>query len=134
MVSKRFDELVGLLLDDEISQEQMEELTTLVSKDDELLGELREQLRADDRLSQYEEQLRGGDAFMKSLAMRVDASGDTDDFVGRVVQLADNRSGDTAQSNQGCPSLSYRGQLASSGNRGDGGRLGSNRGDLVSKQ
>ncbi|HUT10092.1 MAG TPA: LamG-like jellyroll fold domain-containing protein [Thermoguttaceae bacterium] len=88
MSQSRFEELLSLLLDDDVSAEQMDELTQLVSADEELLTQLRQHLLMSDRLSQYEDDLRSDDRFMDAVQVRVRAAEDSSRFVAQVVASA----------------------------------------------
>ena len=66
MNRERFDELLGLLLDEEISLEQLEELTQLISEDTDCLQELNRQLVAADYLSQHENGQRSAEVLVDS--------------------------------------------------------------------
>ncbi|MFG0254951.1 MAG: LamG-like jellyroll fold domain-containing protein [Rhodopirellula sp. JB053] len=88
METNRFTELLGLFLDDEISQEQLDELTLLVSQDTKKLDLLRDHLLMSDRLSQFEDDLRSGDRFLNAWQTRLQAADDTSGFVAKVVASA----------------------------------------------
>ena len=88
MSQGRFEELLSLLLDDDVSAEQMDELTQIVSADEELLTQLRQHLLMSDRLSQYEDGLRSDDRFMDAVQVRIHAVEDSSQFVARVVASA----------------------------------------------
>ena len=74
MNKERFEELVGLLLDGEISGEELNELSGMVEEDPALLEELRRQLITADQLEQYEDEQRAADAFIKGLETRIEAT------------------------------------------------------------
>ena len=88
MPQDRFEELLSLLLDDDVTAEQMDELTQIVSADEELLTQLRQHLLMSDRLSQYEDDLRSDDRFMDAVQVRIHAAEDSSQFVARVVASA----------------------------------------------
>ena len=88
MSQNRFEELLSLLLDDDVTAEQMDELTQIVSADEELLTQLRQHLLMSDRLSQYEDDLRSDDRFMDAVQVRIHAAEDSSQFVARVVASA----------------------------------------------
>ncbi|TWU44238.1 FecR protein [Novipirellula aureliae] len=88
MSKNRFDELLHLLLDDDITAAQMDELTEIVSDDRELLTRLRQHLSMSDRLSQYEDPLRNADRFMDALKVRLNANEDTGRFFEQVMASA----------------------------------------------
>lgn len=94
MSQNRFEELLGLLLDDEITEELMAELMRLVSVDDELLLQLRLHLLMSDRLSQYEDDLRSDDRFMDAVRFRVQSAEDSNAFVAQVVASAHQEASD----------------------------------------
>ena len=62
--NERFDELLGLLLDETITREGLEELAGLVAADPASLEELRRQLITADQLGQYEDERRSAEAFI----------------------------------------------------------------------
>lgn len=89
----RFNELIQLLLDDDISATQMQELTEIAASDEALLTHLQQCLLVSDRLSQYEDQLRSDTRFMDSLYVRIGADADSAEFVNQVVaSVRDNSS------------------------------------------
>ncbi len=81
----RFDELIGLLLDEEISSEQLEELKQFIAEDDDCLNELRQQLVIADHLSQYENEQRSAEAFVEGLKTRLEATEGSEKFVEQVM-------------------------------------------------
>ena len=85
MIQDRFEELLGLLLDDDMSRDQLDELVEIVAADPLKLQRLREHLTFSDRLSQYEDEMRGEDRFLSALQVRAHAAEDTEDFVSHVV-------------------------------------------------
>ena len=85
MAQNRFEELLSLLLDDDVTAEQLDELTRMVSEDDALLTQLRQHLLMSDRLSQFEDELRSGDRFIDAVQFRIHAAEDSNRFVARVV-------------------------------------------------
>lgn len=88
MSHSRFEELLSLLLDDDVTAEQIDELAQLVSADDEFLTQLRQHLLMSDRLSQYEDDLRSDARFMDAVQVRIQAAEDSGAFVARVVASA----------------------------------------------
>lgn len=96
MSQDRFEELLSLLLDDDITAEQMDELSNVVAADARLLDRVREHLLMSDRLSQYEDELRSHELFVDALAVRVAADGDTSHFVDRVVASTREQSSSAA--------------------------------------
>jgi len=88
MSENRFEELLALLVDDEITTQQIDEIVQLAATDPEKLIELRTHLNLSDRLSQYEDDLRSGQRFMDALQTRVRAAGESDDFVKKLVASA----------------------------------------------
>ena len=82
----RFEELIGLLLDEEISSEQLEELKQFIAKDADCLNELRRQLVIADHLSQYENEQRSAEAFVKGLKIRLEATESSEKFVEQVME------------------------------------------------
>ena len=91
---KRFHELLGLLLDDEISESQTRDLVSLVKSNPDFSRELRQHLAMDSRLAQHENESRGADKFVASIEAAVSAEEDADEFVNKVVQLADYQESD----------------------------------------
>lgn len=90
MATDRFDELMGLLLDDEIRQEQLDELVSICRNDPEKLLELKRHLEISDRLHQYETDARSSLRFTSALESRISAESESDDFVSRFSSLAEN--------------------------------------------
>ncbi|EMI57238.1 LamG-like jellyroll fold domain-containing protein [Rhodopirellula sallentina] len=88
MSTNRFDELLGLLLDDDVTEQQLNELTQIVSQDTKKLDLLRDHLLMSDRLSQFEDDLRSGDRFLDAWQTRLHAADDTSGFVAKVVASA----------------------------------------------
>ncbi len=88
MSQSRFEELLSLLLDDDVTTEQIDELTLIVSDDPEMLAQLRQHLLMSDRLSQYEDELRSDHRFMDAVQARIHAAEDSIGFVARVVASA----------------------------------------------
>lgn len=98
MSLNRFDELLHRLLDDEVTEAQMDELTKIVSADEQLLRQLRQHLSMSDRLSQYEGGLRSDDRFLDALQVRLSTDTDTGRFVEQVIASAsDEASGQSRQ-------------------------------------
>ena len=75
---ERFDELLGLLLDGEISDEDLNELAQLVKDDAERLDELRRQLTIGDQLAQSADGTRSMQAFREALEIRLAATSESD--------------------------------------------------------
>lgn len=86
---RQFHELLGLLLDDEISEEQTRQLVRMVKANPAFSRELRQHLAMDSRLTQHENEQRKADTFVASLETALSAEDDADEFVNKVVQLAD---------------------------------------------
>ena len=84
--NERFDELLGLLLDETITREGLEELAGLVATDPECLKELRRQLITADQLGQYEDEQRSAEAFIKGLETRLGATEGSKEFVEQVMK------------------------------------------------
>ena len=89
MHKERFEELLGLLLDEEISNEQLGELAKLIAEDADCLKELRRQLVTADQLSQYENEQRSAEAFIEGLKTRLGASEDSEKFVEQVMETVE---------------------------------------------
>lgn len=81
----RFDELIGLLLDDVIDAAQLDELVAIVTADPHQLERLRDHLILSDYLSQYEDGLRAEERFLAALEARAHALGSEDEFVHKVL-------------------------------------------------
>lgn len=90
MTQNRFDELLGLLLDDDLSSEQLDELVEIAVADPLKQQRLREHLMFSDRLSQYENEMRDEQRFLSALQVRARAAEDTDDFVSQVVKAVEH--------------------------------------------
>jgi len=86
MENNRFEELAGLLLDDEITSEDLSELAQLVKADAGLLEELRRQLITADQLEQYEDEQRAAELFVKGLEARISATAGSEQFVEQVLE------------------------------------------------
>lgn len=85
MARDRFEEVLGLLLDDDITREQLDELLAIAAADTTRLQQLRDHLMLSDRLSQYEDALRDEQRFLAALQVRAAASDESDNFVNQVV-------------------------------------------------
>jgi len=85
MTPDRFEELLGLWLDDDLSAGMLEELVEIVTADPLKLQRLREHLIFSDYLSQYEDEMRDEQRFLSALQVRAQAAEDTEDFVSQVV-------------------------------------------------
>ena len=85
MTQDRFEELIGLLLDDDISRDQLDELVEIAAADPLKLERLREHLTFSDCLSQYEDELRSEERFLSALQVQTRAVDDTEDFLSQVV-------------------------------------------------
>ncbi|QGJ68521.1 Iron dicitrate transport regulator FecR [Planctomycetales bacterium 10988] len=90
MSQARFEELLSLLLDDEVSGEQLDELVAMASQNPYQLQLLRTHLQLSDRLSQYEEELRSEERFLQSLTTRTQASQESISFIDQVLSSAKN--------------------------------------------
>lgn len=95
MAQDRFEELLSILVDDEITADQLDELVEMVSAAPEKLQRLRDHLMMSDRLAQYEDVLRDEQRFLASLQVRAQASEENDNFVNQVVASAMNASGES---------------------------------------
>jgi hypothetical protein len=95
---QRFHELLGLLLDDETTPDQVRELTALVSANASFSRELRSHLAMDNRLHQHENRSSSADSFVRSVQSTVAAEEDAEAFVDKVIHLADLEQPDTAVS------------------------------------
>ena len=85
MTQDHFEELLGLLLDDDMSGDQLDELVEIVAADPLKLQRLREHLTFSDRLSQYEDEMREEHRFLSALEVRSHAAEDSEDFVSQVM-------------------------------------------------
>lgn len=88
MSDDRFEDLLGRLLDEELSPGELEELAELIAEDGGKRERLRMHLQMADRLSQYEDELRSADAFRNALDTRTRSESQDDDFVRRVMASA----------------------------------------------
>ncbi len=95
MENKRFEELAGLLLDDEITSEGLNELAQLVKDDAGLLEELRRQLITADQLEQHEDEQRAAEPFVKGLEARISATAGSEQFVEQVLETVQRDSSKT---------------------------------------
>ena len=95
MNKERFEELVGLLLDGEISGEELNELSGMVEEDPALLEELRRQLITADQLEQYEDDQRAAEPFVKGLEARISATAGSEQFVEQVLETVQRDSSKT---------------------------------------
>ena len=86
MNRERFEELLGLLLDEEITGKQLEELAQIVNEDAGCLEELRCQLVTADQLSQYEDEQRLAEVFIEGLKTRLGATDGSEKFVEQVME------------------------------------------------
>ena len=86
---KKFRDLAGQLLDDEISEAGLLELATLVESEAEFSDELRAQLLMDSRLLQFENETHQAATFTRSVEDALDAEEDSEAFVGKVVNMTD---------------------------------------------
>jgi len=96
MNEERFEELVGLLLDEEIAGEELDELASLVVENPALLEELRRQLITADQLEQYEDEQRAAEAFIKGLEIRIGATTESKQFVEQVMKTVQRDQPDSA--------------------------------------
>lgn len=71
MSNARFEDLVGKLLDDELTPDEWSELLVLVREDSALLEELRDQLEASELLSLSEDPVRGSPLFLEATRSRL---------------------------------------------------------------
>ncbi len=86
MNEERFEELIGLLLDEEIVSKELDELASIVAEDPALLEELRRQLIMADQLEQYEDEQRSAEAFIKGLETCIGATAESKQFVEQVMK------------------------------------------------
>ena len=83
--NQHFRELLGKLIDDEITEAEASELTRLAKENSAFNTALLEQLRSDEMLARYLHPDRAGDAFGFSVEATLDAEEDGADFVDRVL-------------------------------------------------
>ncbi|MBO35577.1 MAG: hypothetical protein CMO64_05240 [Verrucomicrobiales bacterium] len=83
--NERFEELLGQLLDGDISNAQLDELSALAATPGKL-EEIRRQLAMADQLSQSEDQRRTAEVFLAGLSTRMDATAEPDEFVEQVME------------------------------------------------
>ncbi len=81
----RFEDLLGLLLDGEIREDELEELTALVKAEPEFTRQLQEHLLMDNALGQYENPSKSAQAFMAALEEQIEVEESGEAFVRRVV-------------------------------------------------
>ena len=99
MNRERFDELLSLLLYEEISLEQLEELTQLISEDTDCLEELHRQLVAADYLPQHENGQRSAEVLFDSLKTRLEAVEGSEKFVEQVMETVQTTEASTEEEN-----------------------------------
>lgn len=87
---KEFENLLGLLIDDEISASDLARLTELVREDITLCAALRLHLAMDEGLATYENAARSEYAFVESTIDRLQAEANADSFVDKVIDLAEH--------------------------------------------
>ncbi|MEJ7638506.1 MAG: FecR family protein [Singulisphaera sp.] len=75
MSDSRFEDLIGRLLDDELTPDEWSELLGLVRDDPTLLGELGDQLEASELLALSEDAVRGSPLFLEATRSRLDDDG-----------------------------------------------------------
>ncbi|MEW4489925.1 LamG-like jellyroll fold domain-containing protein [Thalassoglobus sp. JC818] len=116
MSKNRFEELLSLILDDDLTDAEIAELVELISHDSARLQQLRDHLRISDRLSQYEDELRDQARFLSALEVRAHAAEDSEDFVNQVVASAaheESRQLQGSQSHSGAKNLADWARLKS---------------------
>ncbi len=86
-----FRDLLGRLLDEDLSAEELVEFTSLVKSNPDYSRELRTQLLMDSRLAQYENENHDAASFTAAVDAALNAETDGDDFVSKVVQMTDAR-------------------------------------------
>ncbi|MDE2713662.1 MAG: MG2 domain-containing protein [Verrucomicrobiota bacterium] len=96
MNRERFEELLGLLLDEEITGKQLEELAQIVNEDAGCLEELRCQLVTADQLSQYEDEQRLAEVFIEGLKTRLGATEGSEKFVEQVMETVQDSQADAS--------------------------------------
>lgn len=88
MPNADFEQLLQRLLDDEISENELQTLIELAGTSSERLESLQIQLIMSDRLSQYEDELRSEERFLAAMEVRLRAASDEGTFVNRVLTSA----------------------------------------------
>jgi hypothetical protein len=92
----RFDELLGLLLDEATTPEQEAELAALPDASPELSLELRQQLLMAAELEQSDDVLRQADVFVDMITMRIAAETGTEPFVVDLLRRVEEPAGGRA--------------------------------------
>ena len=92
---KRFRELLGQLIDEELGQDELRELTDLVKTNPDFSDELRDQLSVHNQIAQYENQGHSAEIFTASVCNALEADQDGAEFVSNVLKMTpdeeDNR-------------------------------------------
>lgn len=109
MTQNRFEELLGLMLDDDISPNQLDELVETITIDPSKLKQLRDHMMLSDHLSQYEDELRDEARFLAALEAREQASDDAEAFVRRVAASVIDESENSRQTNVSQTPVGIRG-------------------------
>ena len=94
MAQERFEELIGLVLDDDATVAQLDELFGIVSADALKLEDLRAHLLVSDRLEQYEHELREDGRFLSALQTRIHAANSSNDFMKQVAASIEGEAND----------------------------------------
>ena len=68
----RFEELLGRLVDDELTAAEQTELIQLVEEDPARLGEIRNQLEVSELIALSEDELKAPESFLSSLQERIE--------------------------------------------------------------
>ncbi len=84
----RFRNLLGCLLENSIEVSEIRELTELVKAYPEFCEELKNQLRIDEHLAQYENSNRSQERFTQALEAALDTETDGSAFMQRVIEFA----------------------------------------------
>jgi hypothetical protein len=93
MSDARYDELLGRLLDHDLSETEAAELAALASRRPEGRSDVRQHLRMWDLFEQQHAEERSTEAFVRAWRMRLTAEADANGFVGRVAaRLVDGKS------------------------------------------
>ncbi|MDF1737933.1 MAG: hypothetical protein P1U86_02145 [Verrucomicrobiales bacterium] len=85
---ERFQNLLSQLIDDEINEDGMRELTGIVKEHPACSRELRNHLLMDDRLACYENEFREAAHFSEKVEAALDAQSDENQFVDKVIDIA----------------------------------------------
>lgn len=86
---ERFTDLLNRLLDDDLNEDEIRELTHMVKSEPEFSTELQAQLWMDSQLSQYENSNRSERVFVQLMEETLKAEEDGKDFVQQVLHMSE---------------------------------------------